>query len=458
VARGGLWRLVLGSLLGNYRVVHRLSEGGMGVVYVAHHEALGRRVVIKVLQPELCNDADMVQRFFNEARAATAIRSPGIVQVFDFGVTPDRRAYCVMELLEGESLAARLRRRRCDLAECCRLGRQIANVLQAAHATGITHRDLKPANKHPDARPQTMTAVGQALDDILRTADPAAAALLTPLIGVGPKPSSIVISIIVLLAVRWILYAIAAGWQAAVRPACVRCCVAVDLRILIEVVVVAVEELDRDLAAELGVACGVDRARTAAAELVLSDPGAGDRHRGRLRLAGTGALDRGTIKSSGQSLLTDCHVRMRNQYNDFHGRASSAKLVSNHGCGIMRQRGHGILAPHGLAGRSKTDPTLLREARQSRVFAWRTRDPGRAAHRRGAGRGEPAVHRGLAGYRTTVIRQREHHSGFEKAAHIRRFAEITNVRLCLIHPHACSVSPPPSPGADVFREHHGGPA
>jgi serine/threonine protein kinase len=84
----------------------------MGVVYLGHHEALDRRVVIKVLQPELCDDADMVQRFFNEARAATAIRSPGIVQAFDFDVTSDQRAYFVMELLEGESLAARLSRLR----------------------------------------------------------------------------------------------------------------------------------------------------------------------------------------------------------------------------------------------------------------------------------------------------------------------------------------------------------
>ena len=137
---------MLGTSLGNYRVVQQLSEGGMGVVYIGHHEALGRRVVVKVLQPELSNDADMVQRFFNEARAATAIRSPGIVQVFDFGFTPDRRAYFVMELLEGESLAARLKHRFHDPAECCRLGRQVANVLHAAHAAGITHRDLKPPN------------------------------------------------------------------------------------------------------------------------------------------------------------------------------------------------------------------------------------------------------------------------------------------------------------------------
>jgi tRNA A-37 threonylcarbamoyl transferase component Bud32 len=146
MARDGLWPSVLGTLLGNYRVVQQLSEGGMGVVYLAHHEALARRVVVKVLQPGLCDDADMVQRFFNEARAATAIRSPGIVQVFDFGVTPDQRAYFVMELLEGESLAARLKRRRYDFAGCCRLGRQLANVLHAAHAAGIIHRDLKPAN------------------------------------------------------------------------------------------------------------------------------------------------------------------------------------------------------------------------------------------------------------------------------------------------------------------------
>ncbi len=137
---------MLGALLGNYRVVEQLSEGSMGVVYLGRHETLGRSVVVKVLQPELSSNGDMVQRFFNEAQAATAIRNPGIVHVFDFGTTPEGRAFLVMELLEGESLAARLRQRRFDHLECCRLGRQVANVLQAAHAAGITHRDLKPAN------------------------------------------------------------------------------------------------------------------------------------------------------------------------------------------------------------------------------------------------------------------------------------------------------------------------
>ncbi len=137
---------MLGALLGNYRVMEQLGEGGTGVVYVGQHETLSRRVVVKVLQPELSRNADVVQRFFNEAQAAAAIRNPGIVQIFDFGTTPDGRAYFVMELLEGQSLAARLAQRRLDYFECCRIGRQVANVLQAAHAAGITHRDLKPDN------------------------------------------------------------------------------------------------------------------------------------------------------------------------------------------------------------------------------------------------------------------------------------------------------------------------
>jgi serine/threonine protein kinase len=137
---------VLGALLGNYRVVKQLGEGGTGVIYVGQHETLSRSVVVKVLDPALSSKTDIVQRFFNEAQAAAAIRNPGIVQIFDFGTTPDGRAYIVMELLEGQSLAARLAQRRLDHVECCRIGRQVANVLQAAHAAGITHRDLKPGS------------------------------------------------------------------------------------------------------------------------------------------------------------------------------------------------------------------------------------------------------------------------------------------------------------------------
>jgi serine/threonine-protein kinase len=136
----------MGAKLGNYRVLARLGMGGMGEVFVGCHEALGHRVAVKVLKPEMSSNTDMVRRFFNEAQAATAIRSPGIVQIFDFGTTTDGRAYFVMELLDGESLGARLKQRRLEYAECCRIGRQVANVLHAAHAAGITHRDLKPDN------------------------------------------------------------------------------------------------------------------------------------------------------------------------------------------------------------------------------------------------------------------------------------------------------------------------
>ena len=118
----------------------------MGVVYVGQHETLSRRVAVKVLRREMSSGADMLRRFFNEAQAATAIHSPGIVQVFDFGTTSDGSAFIVMDLLEGETLTARLKQRRLSAVECCRLGRQIANVLQAAHERGITHRDLKPDN------------------------------------------------------------------------------------------------------------------------------------------------------------------------------------------------------------------------------------------------------------------------------------------------------------------------
>jgi len=137
---------VLGQLLGNYRVVEQLGEGGMGVVYVGRHEALGHRVVVKVLRHELSHNAAMVQRFFTEAQAATAVRNPGIVQVFDFGTAADGRAYLVMELLEGQTLAERMSQQPLDHSTCCRIGRQVAKALQAAHERGITHRDLKPEN------------------------------------------------------------------------------------------------------------------------------------------------------------------------------------------------------------------------------------------------------------------------------------------------------------------------
>jgi hypothetical protein len=139
--------LVPGATVGTYRVVKKLGEGGMGTVYLGEHTLLGRPAAIKVLLPSLSTNAEVVKRFFNEARAVTRIADPGIVQVFDFGHHPEVGAFIVMELLDGESLDGRLKRiGRVGVLETLRLMRLSCSSLGAAHAKGIVHRDLKPEN------------------------------------------------------------------------------------------------------------------------------------------------------------------------------------------------------------------------------------------------------------------------------------------------------------------------
>jgi serine/threonine-protein kinase len=136
-----------GMQVGAYRLLEELGAGGMGAVWLANHEKLGRRAAIKVLHATFASRPDIVTRFFNEARAATAIRDPGIVQIYDFG-HHDGLAFIVMELLDGTPLDKRLRERGGVLAlgEALRITRQVASTLGACHATGIVHRDLKPEN------------------------------------------------------------------------------------------------------------------------------------------------------------------------------------------------------------------------------------------------------------------------------------------------------------------------
>ncbi len=137
---------MIGETLGNYTVVEKLGAGGMGVVYAAEHKLIGRKAAIKLLLPELSRNKDLVDRFFNEARAATVIRHAGIVDVFDFGFTEDGSAYIAMEYLEGETLSARIAAGRIEQEDVVRIARQVANALEAAHSAGIVHRDLKPDN------------------------------------------------------------------------------------------------------------------------------------------------------------------------------------------------------------------------------------------------------------------------------------------------------------------------
>jgi serine/threonine protein kinase len=138
---------VIDTVIGSYKIVKKLGEGGMGVVYLAEHSLLGRKAAIKVLLPELSSRQDIVNRFFNEARAATAIADGGIVQIFDFGYHSDGSAYIVMEFLDGEALDVRLQRLRAfPVVDGLRIIRQVAASLAAAHSMGIVHRDLKPEN------------------------------------------------------------------------------------------------------------------------------------------------------------------------------------------------------------------------------------------------------------------------------------------------------------------------
>jgi serine/threonine protein kinase len=135
------------SLIGQYRILRKIGAGGMGLVYLGEHTLLGRRAAIKTLLPSVAANAEIVERFFNEARATSAISDPGVIQVFDFGYHVDGTAYIVMELLEGESLAKRIERLgKLTLADALRIARQIAGSLGVAHARDIVHRDLKPDN------------------------------------------------------------------------------------------------------------------------------------------------------------------------------------------------------------------------------------------------------------------------------------------------------------------------
>jgi len=138
---------MVGETVGNYRIVRKIGEGGMGAVYLAEHTLLGRRAAIKMLLRELSHRDELVTRFFNEARAASAVKHPGIVEIYDFGHHSDGSAYIVMEFLEGESLSTRLRTQGVMAeARAASLCRQVGGALAAAHAKGIVHRDLKPDN------------------------------------------------------------------------------------------------------------------------------------------------------------------------------------------------------------------------------------------------------------------------------------------------------------------------
>jgi serine/threonine-protein kinase len=133
--------------IGAYRIERTLGRGGFGVVYVGVDEQRGRRAAIKQLLPALSSEREFVERFFREARAAASIDHPGIVEIYDVGWHTDGSAYYAMKLLDGDTLADRLRAHgMLSIAAATTIALQVAGAVAAAHARGIVHRDLKPDN------------------------------------------------------------------------------------------------------------------------------------------------------------------------------------------------------------------------------------------------------------------------------------------------------------------------
>ncbi|MCC6336218.1 MAG: serine/threonine protein kinase [Myxococcales bacterium] len=138
---------LIGLNLGGFVVKKLLASGGMGLVYEALHEQIGRRAAVKVLKPEVAADQEWTRRFLTEAQALASLKNKNLIEVLNFGKTPDGREFLMMEFLEGEALDGYISRMGA-LTPAVALGltEQILNALSEAHKKGVVHRDLKPSN------------------------------------------------------------------------------------------------------------------------------------------------------------------------------------------------------------------------------------------------------------------------------------------------------------------------
>ena len=138
--------LLTGQDLGPYHILSKLGSGGMGDVWLATETSLGRKVALKLLPPDLTRDASRVQRFEQEARAASGLNHPNVCTILALGRTADGQQYIAMEYVEGETMRDRLSTTRPSLLDGLDVAVQVAGALNAAHAAGIVHRDIQPEN------------------------------------------------------------------------------------------------------------------------------------------------------------------------------------------------------------------------------------------------------------------------------------------------------------------------
>src|SRR5882724_4595813 len=134
------------SIISHYRIISKIGAGGMGEVYLAQDTKLDRKVAIKFLHEEFSKDADKLNRFMQEAKAASALNHPNILTVYEIGEV-DGKNYIATELIDGQTLREHLSQQETlQLNQILKIGVQVSEALSAAHQAGIIHRDIKPEN------------------------------------------------------------------------------------------------------------------------------------------------------------------------------------------------------------------------------------------------------------------------------------------------------------------------